>query len=50
MSKGARKGAREESFPKTVSSPVRFRKATAGGMGRGLKDGTEENRPAYRDY
>lgn len=40
----------EESFPKTVPSPVRFRKATAGAMGRGLKDRAEENRPAYRDY
>lgn len=39
-----------EFFPKTVPSPVRFRKATAGAMGRGLKDEAEENRPAYRDY
>lgn len=48
MSEGTRKG--EEFFPKTVSSPARFRKATAGGMGRRLKDGAEENQPAYRDY
>lgn len=49
MSKGTRKGEKE-SFPKTVSSSVRFRKATAGRTGQGLKDGMEENRPAYRDY
>lgn len=47
--RGERKGE-EKFFPKTVPSPVRFRKATAGGAGRRLKDGAEENRPAYRDY
>lgn len=49
------KGRGEEFFPKTVPSPVRFRKATAlaGGSKSGagkLKDRAEENRPAYRDY
>lgn len=47
--RGERKGE-EKFFPKTVPSPVRFRKATAGEAGRRLKDGAEENRPAYRDY
>lgn len=36
MSKRTRKGE-EESFSKTVSSPMRFRKATAGRTGQGLK-------------
>lgn len=50
MSAREREKRKRVLFPKTVSSSARFRKATARGMARRLKDGAEENQPAYRDY